>query len=439
MPVGRSRRAVERANRRQSITDRVVAGLLVVVAASGLMTVLPGSSQRAVARRACQVGSLGLAACASPALVLGTGRLRPPRCAILAGLDQVLPEVRVNRLVTADGLTVETTVARSGDAVLTAGTAPEPDPPLLLDGEPRSLREVAPGTRVPAGTAWRLPGGQGADAVVEALQDSHRRHVQQRSALAVLSATLDGDGRRVPPPTLLWSRVRLDANVLPHLSDAPRPPSTDGPGSPRRGGPTSSGQVRLITDRPAVARYDNLARTSSVTADLAGEVTGGGPLSGALSGSVRWTRDADGAVTSVLYGIVSPGPLVRGETEPVAGATTVLTYVAVPVRTAAERALVERWLSDARGLRLDLGVVLDLRTPDVGDQLGSFLSRAATVTVLRPAGLDVAAAERQVHDELVRDRRLEAPAGTLLGVGVVAPRPDMGRRTLTTDPGCVRP
>ena len=58
--MGPRRRAVERATRRQNLLDRIVVGILVVVALSGLMSVLPAATQVAVSRFACRVGSLGL-------------------------------------------------------------------------------------------------------------------------------------------------------------------------------------------------------------------------------------------------------------------------------------------------------------------------------------------------------------------------------------------
>ena len=99
--VAARRRAVERAALRRTAIDRVVTGVLVVVAAAGLMSVLPGSSQRAVSRTSCQVATLGLGACGDPGLDLADVALAPPRCLTLAALDDALPEVRVRRLVAA--------------------------------------------------------------------------------------------------------------------------------------------------------------------------------------------------------------------------------------------------------------------------------------------------------------------------------------------------
>ena len=68
--MARRRRAVERATFRRTVTDRVVVLVLVVVTASGLMSVLPGSSQRLVSRTACRAVSLGLGACGAAGLDL---------------------------------------------------------------------------------------------------------------------------------------------------------------------------------------------------------------------------------------------------------------------------------------------------------------------------------------------------------------------------------
>lgn len=90
--MARRRRAVERASHRQAIVDRVVIGVLVVVATSGLMSLLPAQSQIAVSRFACRAGSLGLGSCGSSTQSLGSDQLAPPRCPILARFDRALPE-----------------------------------------------------------------------------------------------------------------------------------------------------------------------------------------------------------------------------------------------------------------------------------------------------------------------------------------------------------
>ena len=115
------RRAVERATRRQMITDRIVIGTLVVVALSGLMSVLPAYTQVAVSRLACRVGSLGLGSCGEPGINLENSQLAPARCSTLGTLDKVLPEVRVEQVTTSTGLPVTISQARSGDVFVALG------------------------------------------------------------------------------------------------------------------------------------------------------------------------------------------------------------------------------------------------------------------------------------------------------------------------------
>ena len=48
---------MERASQRQAAADRIVIAVLVVVAASGLMSLLPGEHQASVFRFVCRIGS----------------------------------------------------------------------------------------------------------------------------------------------------------------------------------------------------------------------------------------------------------------------------------------------------------------------------------------------------------------------------------------------
>src|SRR4051794_31766449 len=115
LSVGPRRRAVERASRRQNLIDRIVVGILVVVALSGLMSVLPAYTQVAVSRFACRVGSLGLGSCGAAGIDLENAQLAPARCTVLATLDKTLPEVRAEQLTTRQGLPLVVSQARSGD------------------------------------------------------------------------------------------------------------------------------------------------------------------------------------------------------------------------------------------------------------------------------------------------------------------------------------
>lgn len=431
--MARKRRAVERASVRQTIADRIVAGLLVILAASGLMSVLPGQSQAAVSRFACRVGSLGLGTCQASALDLGTEQLNEPRCGVLANLDQTLPEVRVKNIVTASGIAVQVDSARSGDAYVQVGAMDGSEPPFLLAGEVRGSRTLIPGVELPSQTEWFLPGGQGADTIVEAVDDRHREWVQRRSSLAVVSALLDRGGRDVPEPTTLVSRIQLDDNVLPHITaPAPAPPRRVplSPGEQRR---SQTSWVAVTPRQPALLEFNRITRETSVVA----------PLDGTfdrlpISGSVRWTRDSTGAVTSVVLGLVSTGRLAAKETL-MAGRPTGIAYVSVPVRTATERNLAAAWLSDRAGFTLGLDALLGLRAPDPKDQLTSFLTKAATVTVLRYSGVDARGADDRVRHELTSRRRVEAPGVRLVMASEVSPQPSGIVRVLGAAPTCAAP
>ncbi|MBP2417532.1 hypothetical protein ACFFOM_12005 [Microlunatus capsulatus] len=419
------RRAVERVRRREGVLDRLVAGALVVVAASGLMSVLPGRGQAAVTATACRLGSLGLGACGPDAdatgVDLGADALAPPRCPVLADLDATVPEVRTRTLTTARGLVVRLAADRSGDTVLRLGPGPDPAPPDLLAGDGRADVAVLPGTAVPAGTAWLLPGGQGAATVVGAAHDRQRAWSQRRSALALPAVLTRDHGRDLPAPTRLASAVDLRRAVLPG-----GPASV--PAAPPAGGRGPDG-VRLDPARPATVVLDTTTGTSAVTADLRGRAAGR-----PVAGAVRWTRDAGGGLTGLVLALAATGPLVNGQP---AGAATTVVYLRVPVRTPVERALVEERLAAAGGLALDLDGLLALRPPAADDRLGGFLARAATVTVLGWDGPGPGAAAGQLRTELDDDARQLWPDARLVSAGAVAPQPTGTARVLRDDPGCV--
>ncbi len=426
------RRAVERAALRRTTVDRVVAGVLVVVVAAGLMSVLPGSSQRAVSRTTCRVATVGLGSCGDPGLDLSDVALAPPRCLTLARLDEGLPEVRVRRLVAARGLVVTVSTARSGDVVVQLGDAPQPPLPDVLGGAPRPQRAVADGVDVPAQSEWFLPRGQGLDELVGAVQDAEHRVVQRRSALGLLGTVLDRDDRTVPGPTLLSSSLDLGRPVWPRVEQdvQPRPPRT-GTGGSTPGGPARSGSTVTVTaDATAVSVFNRISRESALVVPLAGSL-GGQPA----TGTMRVVRDPTGTVVSVLLAVVTPGQAVPGEPRASLPGPAV-AYVQVPVRTATERELVASWLAGSGPAVVPLDGLLGLRAPQVDDQLDSFLTRAATVTVLRYGLVDAGDLADRVATELRDGRRQDWEGVRLVAAGEVDPTSSGAGRRLVADPAC---
>lgn len=426
------RRAVERAALRRTAIDRVVTGVLVVVAAAGLMSVLPGSSQRAVSRTTCRVVTLGLGTCGDPGLDLTDVALAPPRCLTLAALDDALPEVRVRRLLAARGLVVTISTARSGDVVAQLGDAPQPPPPGVLIGQARPQRRVVDGVDVPAQAEWFLPRGQGLDELVGAVQDAEHRVVQRRSALGLLGVVLDRDERSVPGPTLLTSSLDLSQPLWPRVEqqEQPRPPRSGARRSPSRVPGRSGSAVQVATDRPAVLIFNRISRESALVVPLTGSLGGR-----ATAGTMRVVRDPTGTVVSVLLAVVTPGQAVPGEPKTSLPGPAV-AYVQVPVRTATERGLVATWLAGSGPVVVPLDGLLGLRTPQADDQLDSFLTRAATVTVLRYGLVDPAELARRVGTELRDGRRQDWEGVRLVEAGEVLPTSSGDGRRLVADPAC---
>jgi hypothetical protein len=417
------RRAVERAVRRRTVTDRILVVVIAVVAASGLMSTLPAGSQVAVGRLACRVGSLGLGSCGVDPIALTDPQLAPPRCAALAALDRALPEVRISETTTPTGLRVQTRTARYGDSVLHLGPDPTGEPPLLLAGERRGRVEVLSGVEIDRSADWHLSGGQGGDVVVAAAQEQHRQWLQRRSSLAPLSAVFGSSGRELPPPTLLHSRVWPSLGPLP----APAMTSAAPPGATN---PVTTNRVVVRADVPAHLVTNRDRGDSLLTVALTG-TWAGSPVTGAAS----WRRASSGQVQAVTVAVVAARTLVAGEPPLPAGSTEV-AYITIPVGSDVERGLVESWLSQPEGFALPLTNLLGLRQPDVRDQLAAFLTRAATVTVLRYSDTDRARLTRDVTEELIAAQRVDRPDTRLSAAFTVAPQPNGAVRTLQPDPAC---
>jgi hypothetical protein len=430
LSVGPKRRAVERATRRQSLLDRIVVGILVVVALSGLMSVLPASTQVAVSRFACRVGSLGLGSCGVAGIDLENTQLAPARCTVLAALDRSLPEVRVEQLTTREGLPMVVSQARSGDVFVELGPTAQPATPDLLAGELRPGRTVMSGVSVPAQAEWYLPRGQGLDQLVTSIYNKHQQWVERRSALALVGSRLFGLDREIPPPAVLFSRVRLDRQLLPRFADAPVPPRTDRSTSRTRGPTAAVNSLRLDPSVPALATVNRISRNTAMVASLRGTLR-----QQPVSGAVRLTRNADGVVTSVLVAVVGTGPLVPNEHLGSLPGPAV-AYISIPVTTGPEQRLVQAWLADPAGLAIPLDVLLQLHPPRTTDQLGAFLTRAATVTILRYAFVSPGELQERVIRELTTQRRQDWTGIRMVAASSVAPQPSGGSRQIVEDPSC---
>ena len=425
------RRAVERATRRQMITDRIVIGTLVVVALSGLMSVLPAYTQVAVSRLACRVGSLGLGSCGEPGINLENSQLAPARCSTLGTLDKVLPEVRVEQVTTSTGLPVTISQARSGDVFVALGSADQPPAPDLLAGESREPRTVLPGVAVPGQAEWLLPRGQGLDQLVTAAHREHQQWFERHSPLALMGSRLFGPHQEVPPPALLFSQVRLDQPRLPRFGDRAAPPKVDPQQQKDRSGPVAAvNSVRVDTTVPALSVVNRISRTTATVAGLRGTLRQR-PITGAL----RWTRNADGVITSVLVAVVGNFRLVPGEKLGSLPGPAV-AYISIPVTTPPEQRLVQAWLSDPAGVSVPLTELLQLRPARTSDQLGSFLTRAATVTVLRYAFVAPQDLQARTFGELATLRRQDWTGIRMVAASAVAPQPSGGRRQIVEDPSC---
>ncbi|MFC7624059.1 hypothetical protein [Microlunatus sp. GCM10028923] len=414
--MARLRRPVEREGLRQRVVDRLIAVGLAAVAIAGLMSFAFGPRQAAVSRAACLIGSLGLATCRDELPSFEPVRLGEPRCRFLAELDPALPEVRTETVTLPSGLSLTTSRARSGDVWVQAGPPTATDPPAVLDGEQRRARYPAPGLEVPAHTEWLLPPGADLRQLATALQVRHDQEVRSRSAMALFARLVHPvGGPELPAPTVRYSRLSLDSAPFP----VPLETSESVPGK--------DDHLALDRGRPAMTAYRTTQRELAVIAPIAGEVDGR-----PVAGVVRWIRDEESRLTGVLIMVVADGSLIKSAPE--LEKSISVGYVGLPIRTDGERELAERWLSDRAGFGVSTRELFGLAAPK--DRLTGWLSRAATVTVLRYRGIASATALGRASEEVRLARRADWPEARLVSVQQVAPRPDGTARTAVDDPGC---
>jgi hypothetical protein len=193
----------------------------------------------------------------------------------------------------------------------------------------------------------------------------------------------------------------------------------------------SRNQVQIETaDGPAISVFNRISRESALVVRLTGSLEGQ-----ATTGTMRVVRDPTGAVVSVLVAVVTPGRAVPGEPTTLLPGPAV-AYVQVPVKTPTERQLVAAWLAGSGPVVVPLDGLLELSTPQADDQLDSFLTRAATVTVLRYGSVEPAALAGRVAEELRDGRRQDWDGVRLVEAGEIDPTSSGAGRRLVVDQAC---
>lgn len=427
-------RSIERTQRRGKALDRTIAILLVVLGLTGTLSLLPSHAQSSVGRLACQIGSLGLSNCIDSTAEAAARSLAPAQCRTLARLDEVIPEAQVTSLTTASGVPLTWSTTRSGeDRLRFAADAEVPD---LISGQGRSLSDPTAGVTLTMPSEWFLPGGQGGQELVEAIDAEHRRWVQQRSALALLSGVLDSSGWEIPEPTILRSHQDPRVSPLPTATGQDEPPR-----------PKSGRWLAIDTDRSAEVSVNTTTAQSNLTVPLQGELDGED-----ITGRLRWTINSVGEITEVVIGFTTAqDPFAEDASEEdadgaenaatpsgpaAADALTDVVYLSIPVRTRDERQVTLDWLTREGGVMIDLGTAMSTQVPAAEDRFGSFLARSATIVSLTYTGVSVGAADAQLGEQFALDERGPWEEADLVEARQMDPQPVRVSRDVTTDEGC---
>jgi hypothetical protein len=186
----------------------------------------------------------------------------------------------------------------------------------------------------------------------------------------------------------------------------------------------------LDREAPALSVVNRISRTTATVAGLRGTLR-----QRPVTGAMRWTRNADGVITSVLVTVVTVNRLVPGEKLGSLPGPAV-AYISIPVTTPPEQRLVQAWLSEPGGVKVPLTELLGLRAARPSDQLGSFLTRAATVTVLRYALVAPQELQARTFAELSTLRRQDWTGIRMVAANAIAPQPSGNRRQVVEDPSC---
>lgn len=364
-------------------------------------------------------------------------------------------------LTAVDGATIG--LLKSGDLqVLQIGSL---DDETQLGG---SL-SVSGGLDLSYGDTWSFESRAHADAMREQLDDYLLQQVQIRNAgqgAPGLHLWLWlSDGYLAPPadPSVTFATIGLDAALSGSFGlQEPLGPGPDG--EPRYLDPNVGVEAALSGDADVKVETDHDTGEQSWTYALSGTGSAGGNLvvgeaaaRGTTTGAFRITRDADGEITRIAMistreggaeaGLegrspvsVPVGPSASGSARE---STATVTEVALDVRTAEQRQVVQDWLSsnnEQLGTPLALttsALVPDRASPD--DPFADLLYREATVSQVtyddvrdtQSFGLDVKAGWELGLSVTMDQWRRDAAAARFLG----APRPD-GTRELVTDEGC---
>jgi hypothetical protein len=424
---------VVRAGQREAVVDRVTAFTMSALLLAGAMTALPSGPRGVVVRAGCRLLTIGLGACAASPFDTPGSQLGLPRCAALAALDQVLPEVLVSDVELDDGATLRRQVTRDGTVLLSVpagdvgdvgdvagSTAQDVDPvpvPLWSGGAREQVR-VLDGVRLQSGVRWDLPRGLGERELLQSLKDQHDRVVQRRSALS-LGIGAPSARERPAAPTTLFSTV--DPLEVTWPGSSPVPVRIPRPGTVQV---VAGEPVHLLTDRLRERTWTTLA------------VSGATAREEAVEGSVRFAREADGRVSALSFVLVSAGSLSARLGSRSADLVDV-SYTWLPLTTAVEDEIVQDWLGAAAPATLPLSVLTQAAPAAAGNRMQALLVTGSRTTITTLTGEPDVVAAQVRQDVAAGVRSPRTTAAPLTGVVSLAASPGGRPRQLVEEPTCL--
>jgi hypothetical protein len=93
-------------------------------------------------------------------------------------------------------------------------------------------------------------------------------------------------------------------------------------------------------------------------------------------------------------------------------------------------------VSDPKGFTVPLNELLGLRAARPYDQRAAFLTRVATVVILRYASVSPAELQSRVTTELRTSRRQDWSGTAMVAASSIAAQPSGGRRVVVGEPSC---
>lgn len=366
----------------------------VLVATAGL-SALPPERQQSAFRALCSGVTLGQKSCEQGPIAQVAATSFPDQCAATNDVDALVPLVVAGNVAVAAGGSLQVWNRANDTSVVVADEQWLAEPPEVLAGDGRAVRQVTGDVALPRSAAWLAATSRLATHGVP--EDIHQAAVwrAQRQSLASVGFRLRG----VPRPTVR----RPDVVWLTHSSTTPVVPNVAVAASR-----TQPNVLYPAVGEPSLERVEVASGASRLMYPLQGDDAQGQQL----RGSLRVDRDRAGNVERVIAVTASAQP---------GGAAVTLAWLTA--KTDTDQHELERWLADLPSRGVAWHHVTGQRPPTVDDEIGNLWATGGMLLGWGEPGRDVQHAASWWAESLVQGFRAAAEHPETVGVWRSEPVP----------------